>query len=76
MEYQFVQQQQGIAYLNIVPSEQFSRSDWAFILEELKRIFILSKDAIEIKLLFTDHLERTLSTCVRFYNHIKEDRRY
>lgn len=61
LEYQFVQQQQGIAYLNIVPSGQFSESDRAFILEELKRIFILSKDAIEIKLFFTDHLERTPS---------------
>ena len=59
--YQFFQQQKGIAYLNIVPSEGFSESDRSFILAELERIFRLTKDAIEIKLAFTDHLVRTPS---------------
>ena len=59
--YQFVQQKQGIAYLNIVPSERFSESDRSFILDELERIFSLTKDAIEIKLDFTDHLAKTPS---------------
>ena len=59
--YQFLQRQPGIAYLNIVPSDSFSESDRSIILEALERIFRLTKDAIEIKLAFTDHLERTPS---------------
>jgi phenylacetate-CoA ligase len=61
IEYQFIQRQKGIAYLNIVPSEMFSESDRGFILGELERIFDLTKEAIEITPVFVDHLERTNS---------------
>jgi phenylacetate-CoA ligase len=61
LEYQFIQRQKGVAYLNIVPSERFSGPDLTFVMDELKRIFALTEGAVEIEPVFTEHLERTAS---------------
>jgi len=61
LEYQFIQRQKGIAYLNIVPTERFSKSDLTVVKEELKRMFAMTEGAVEIEPAFTEHLERTAS---------------
>jgi len=60
-QFQFYQDEPGIAQMNIVRSQTYTDIDTALIKEQITRRFNIPENGIEIRIVFVDAIERTAS---------------
>ncbi|MEW6416534.1 MAG: hypothetical protein AB1480_00215 [Nitrospirota bacterium] len=60
-QFQFLQDEPGIAYLKIVKRNTYSDSDTVMIQKEINKRFNIPESGVEIKIVFVDTIERTSS---------------
>jgi phenylacetate-CoA ligase len=61
LQCQFFQEEPGRVFLKIVPSKTFSEINRSYIQGKLDEILVPNKEAIDIEVVITDHVERTSS---------------